>query len=56
VGYAPAQDPKIVVAALVEHGEHGSSTAAPLVRQVIADYLEREATSATDDMARAKDR
>lgn len=56
VGYAPAQDPKIVVAALVEHGEHGSSTAAPLVRQVIADYLEREATPATDDKARAKDR
>jgi penicillin-binding protein 2 len=42
VGYAPAPDPKIVVAALVEHGGHGSSAAAPLVQQVIASYLEHE--------------
>jgi penicillin-binding protein 2 len=42
VGYAPAQDPKIVVAALLEHGGHGSSAAAPLVQQVIVNYLERE--------------
>lgn len=40
VGYAPANDPRIVVTALVEHGGHGSSAAAPLVRKVIAAYLE----------------
>jgi penicillin-binding protein 2 len=56
VGYAPAQDPKIVVAALVEHGEHGSSTAAPLVAQVVANYLEREATLARDVKTSASDR
>jgi penicillin-binding protein 2 len=39
VGYAPADDPKIVVAALVEHGGHGSSAAAPLVQKVISAYL-----------------
>ena len=39
VGYAPANNPQIVVTALVEHGEHGSSTAAPLVKQVIMAYL-----------------
>ncbi len=39
VGYAPANSPQIVVAALVEHGGHGSSAAAPLVRKVIAAYL-----------------
>lgn len=39
VAYAPAEDPAIVVSVLVEHGGHGSSTAAPLARQVIAAYL-----------------
>lgn len=39
VAYAPADDPKIVVSVLVEHGEHGSSTAAPLAQRVIAAYL-----------------
>ena len=40
IGYAPAQDPKIVVSVLVEHGGHGSSAAAPLARQVMLSYLE----------------
>jgi penicillin-binding protein 2 len=39
VAYAPAGDPKIAVAVLVEHGGHGSSTAAPLAQRVIAAYL-----------------
>lgn len=39
VGYAPAGDPKIVVSAIVEHGEHGATTAAPLVQKVILSYL-----------------
>ncbi|NLI80232.1 MAG: penicillin-binding protein 2 [Deltaproteobacteria bacterium] len=39
VGYAPASDPQIAVGALVEHGGHGSSAAAPLVHKVIAAYL-----------------
>ncbi|HYA41855.1 MAG TPA: penicillin-binding protein 2 [Syntrophobacteraceae bacterium] len=39
IGYAPASDPRICVAALVEHGGHGASAAAPLVRQVILAYL-----------------
>jgi penicillin-binding protein 2 len=51
VGYAPAQEPRIVVAALVEHGGHGSSAAAPLVQQVIVNYLEREATQTPEDKA-----
>lgn len=34
VGYAPAQAPRIVVAALVEHGGHGGATAAPIARRV----------------------
>ena len=37
--YAPADDPKIALAMLVENGGHGSSTAAPIARQVMDFYL-----------------
>jgi len=30
ISYAPSDDPKIAVSVIVEHGEHGSSTAAPI--------------------------
>jgi penicillin-binding protein 2 len=39
VGYAPASDARICVAALIEHGGHGASVAAPLVKKVIMAYL-----------------
>lgn len=39
IGYAPADDPRIALAVLVENGGHGSSTAAPIARQVIDFYL-----------------
>ena len=39
VAYAPAEAPEIVVVALVEHGGHGGSAAAPLVRQVMEEYF-----------------
>ncbi len=39
VGYAPANDPQIVVTVLIEHGGHGASVAAPLVHKVISAYL-----------------
>lgn len=39
VAFAPVQDPKIAVAVIVENGEHGSSTAAPVARQVIDAYM-----------------
>jgi penicillin-binding protein 2 len=35
VAYAPADDPKVAVAVLVEHGGHGGSEAAPLASRVI---------------------
>ncbi len=38
-GYAPAEDPKIVVVALVENGGHGGATAAPLVKEVLATHF-----------------
>jgi len=39
VSYAPADDPKIAVAVIVEHGEHGSSTCGPVAREMIKTYL-----------------
>ena len=39
VAYAPSQNPVIAVAVLVEHGEHGSSAAAPVARELIKTYL-----------------
>lgn len=39
-GYAPSYDPEIVVVAIVEHGGHGGSTAAPIVASVIEEYFQ----------------
>ena len=42
VAYAPVDDPLIAVAVMVEHGEHGSSAAAPIAKQLIAARLAPE--------------
>jgi len=42
VTYAPADDPRIVVTVLVEHGGHGGSAAAPIARDVVAEFLKNE--------------
>lgn len=39
IAYAPADDPKIAVAVIVENGEHGSSAAAPIARKLMDEYL-----------------
>jgi penicillin-binding protein 2 len=39
VAYAPSANPKIAVSVLVEHGEHGGSTAAPIASELIRAYL-----------------
>lgn len=39
VGYAPYDDPKIVVAAVLEYAGHGGAVTAPLVGAVIRAYL-----------------
>ena len=38
VGYAPYENPEIAVAVIVEHGGHGGSAAAPIVRKIIQTY------------------
>jgi penicillin-binding protein 2 len=39
VGFAPAEDPKIAVAVIVENGGSGGAVAAPMVRKVMDRYL-----------------
>ena len=39
IAYAPADDPKIALALLVENGGHGGSTAAPIAREVFDFHL-----------------
>jgi penicillin-binding protein 2 len=42
VGFAPRQNPELVVVALFEHGEHGN-LAAPIVRDVLKAYFDKKA-------------
>ncbi|MBK5971128.1 MULTISPECIES: penicillin-binding protein 2 [Thiorhodovibrio] len=39
IAFAPVEAPQIAVAVIVENGRHGSSTAAPIARQLIDSYL-----------------
>jgi penicillin-binding protein 2 len=39
VAFAPADNPKVALGLIVENGEHGSRTAAPIARKVIDRYL-----------------
>jgi penicillin-binding protein 2 len=38
VCYAPAKNPVIAISVMIEHGEHGSSTAAPIAGALIKQY------------------
>jgi penicillin-binding protein 2 len=52
IAYAPAKNPKIAVAILVENGGFGASAAAPIARKVIDAYLlEPEAKKPNDVVA-----
>jgi penicillin-binding protein 2 len=39
IAFAPADNPKIAVAVIVEHGGAGSSVAAPIARRILDSYL-----------------
>jgi len=41
VGFAPYDKPEIAVAVIAEHSCHGSSGAAPLVRDIIKAYYDK---------------
>ncbi len=42
VAFAPADDPEIVVAVVIEHGGHGGSAAAPIVGRFLKYYFARK--------------
>jgi penicillin-binding protein 2 len=42
VGYAPRRDPEIVVAVLVEGGEHGGAVSGPIVRDIVKTYYDKK--------------
>jgi penicillin-binding protein 2 len=42
IAYAPSKNPKIAMSVIVEHGEHGSSAAAPVARDLIDSFFNAE--------------
>jgi penicillin-binding protein 2 len=50
VGYGPLEDPRIVVALIVEEGEHGT-TVAPVVKTLIETYLDEMGAPRLDVLA-----
>ena len=42
VAYAPADDPQIAVAVVVEHGQSGGQVAAPIARDMISRYFQHK--------------
>jgi len=55
IAYAPADNPKIALAVMVENGGHGGSTAAPIARKVMDYWLlgKLPALSVSEEEARA---
>lgn len=45
IAFAPAADPEIAVAVIVENGGHGGSVAAPIAAKVIKQYLQKQPSS-----------
>ena len=55
VAYAPFDDPEVAIAVLVEHGEHGSTAAAPIARQMFELYFKDRIAQAAADGTRIGD-
>ena len=47
-GFAPARDPEIAVAVLIEHGGTGGRSAAPVAMRIFRDYFETAAATTRD--------
>jgi penicillin-binding protein 2 len=54
VCYAPSENPKIAAAVIIEHGEHGSSAAAPVAREMVRVYLKMPPDSVTEKIEKEK--
>jgi penicillin-binding protein 2 len=46
VAVAPVEDPQVALAIVVEHGGHGGSAAAPIAKEMIVAYLEKQKAAA----------
>jgi penicillin-binding protein 2 len=55
IAFAPAEQPKLALAILVENGGHGGSTAAPIARQVFDYYLAGKRPAAPQKLAEPPD-
>lgn len=55
VGYAPAEDPRIVVCVRIEEGGHGGEVAAPIARAIMGQYLGVTTTQAVTPRTAADD-
>lgn len=55
VGFAPAENPKIAIAVLVEDAGHGGSVAAPIAKELVQTYLS-EASASPNPSASASTR
>jgi penicillin-binding protein 2 len=51
VGFAPRDNPEIVVAVIVEAGIHGGQNAAPITREVLKTYFDKQARNAKPNPA-----
>jgi penicillin-binding protein 2 len=54
VAYAPAQNPRIAIAVLAEHGGHGGSAAAPMAKMVFEKFVETEKQSTDKQQVRVE--
>lgn len=55
IAFAPAGQPRIALAVIVENGEHGSSTAAPIARKIIDAYMSYYPEAAAPVAAKEKE-
>jgi len=55
IAFAPADDPKLAIAILVENGKHGGSTAGPIARQVFDYYLLHKKPAASQKVPKPED-
>jgi penicillin-binding protein 2 len=53
IAFAPADDPRIAVAVVVENGRSGSGTAGPIARKVIDAYLQPDSSASASTGAAA---
>lgn len=48
VAFAPYDNPEVAISVTIEHGEHGSTTAAPVARELLNYYFNKEVASSAD--------